>query len=621
MEKFYPWHRVLRQSRRWGGIFVLIFGSCLVAAESSLKHRVEDLSYGQALYQYFQQDELAAITRLMAADENPRTRNQQDESDLLLASLYYNYGLYAESEKLFSRLLIEDTSKFIRNQVWFNLSRLNYDQGYFSKAQELLSKIDDRLPTQIEAERQYLLTNLYIGQREYEQARKSSKLIDSNSVWKAYANYNLGVSLLEDGHYESGSVILDQLGQMRGESSEIKALRDQSNLALGLKQLRLVKTELALASISRVRLNSPLSHEALLASGWAWYHLGEYKKALMPWTELSHNNAIDAATQEVLLAMPSSFEKIGRDKQAAQYYEIALNQFNLQLNALDNVIESIRQNQLLETLHDYSFLIDRSNYKPGPPDLVSTPYFHLLFASVEFQTELKRYQELLDMRSSLQHWSNNMPILDLMLAERRKNFQQKLPRLRQSSDFDSLQTLKKTRDKYAKKLSAIASNEDYLALANEEEKEQLERLQKISHSLGVIAGQQNISSQRDMYRMFSGILHWDISTNFAPRVWQARKQLIALDVALKESTFRAGSLRQISEASTKQFDEFEFRINGQESRIKNLKDRVTDFIEQQETLINRLAIAAIEQQRENIIQLRLSAHFSLAKLYDRLAAQ
>lgn len=615
-------HRpVLRQFRWWGGIFTLIFGSWVVAAESTPQHRVEDLSYGQALYEFFQQNELAAITRLMAADEMPRTRYQQDESDLLLADLYYNYGLYTESEKLFSRLLIGNTSTSIRNQVWFNLSRLNYDLGYFSKAHKLLSQIDERLPTQIEAERQYLLTNLYIGDKQYQQASQSSQKIDPGSVWKAYANYNLGVSLLEDGHYESGKVILDQLGHARGESSELMALRDQSNLALGLMQLRLAKTDLALASISRVRLNSPLSNEALLASGWAWHRLGEYKKALVPWTQLSQNNAIDAATQEALLAMPSNFEKNAQNRQAAQYYEIALTQFNLQLNALDSVIESIHQNQLLETLQDYSFLTDRSNYKPGPPELVSTPYFHLLFASVEFQKELKRYQELLDMRSSLRHWTNNLPTLDLMLAERRKNFQQKLPQLRQSSDLDSLQPMKETRDQFAARLNAIESSEDFLELANEEEKQQLQRLQKISRNLKSLAGQQNIESQRDMHRMFSGILLWNISTDFAPRFWRARKQLTALDVGLKESTDRVGSLRQISETSSRRFAEFEFRISGQESRIRNLKDRASKFVKQQESLINRLAIAAIEQQRQKIVQLRLSARFSLARLYDKLANQ
>jgi hypothetical protein len=60
------------------------------AAEPAAEHRVQDLYYGQALYQYFQQDELTAITSLMtAATRPPRAGSQLDESNLLLADLYY----------------------------------------------------------------------------------------------------------------------------------------------------------------------------------------------------------------------------------------------------------------------------------------------------------------------------------------------------------------------------------------------------------------------------------------------------------------------------------------------------------------------------------------------------
>jgi hypothetical protein len=44
------------------------------------------------------------------------------------------------------------------------------------------------------------------------------------------------------------------------------------------------------------------------------------------------------------------------------------------------------------------------------------------------------------------------------------------------------------------------------------------------------------------------------------------------------------------------------------------------LIGKQEQHINRLAIGEIRQQQLHIVQLRLNAHFELAKLYDKLAA-
>ena len=53
-------------------VAVLLCSSLLPLNAASLEeHRVEDLEYGRSLYQYFQDDELGAITQLMIANERP----------------------------------------------------------------------------------------------------------------------------------------------------------------------------------------------------------------------------------------------------------------------------------------------------------------------------------------------------------------------------------------------------------------------------------------------------------------------------------------------------------------------------------------------------------------------
>ena len=169
------------------------------ATAPAAEHRVQDLYYGQALYQYFQENELTAITSLMtAATRPPRAGTQSDESNLLLADLYYSYGLYEESRSLFAQLLSAEVSDSVQNRIWFNLARLRYEQGHHDHARDLLSRINDQLPGRIEAERKYLLTNLHLGSHDYDLAAEQSRQIDSKSIWKSYARYNLGVALIED---------------------------------------------------------------------------------------------------------------------------------------------------------------------------------------------------------------------------------------------------------------------------------------------------------------------------------------------------------------------------------------------------------------------------------------
>jgi len=603
------------------GITAVFIAGTIQASGSALQHRVEDLAYGQALFHYFQQNELPAITQLLVAKQGSRTQTQIEESELLLADLYYSYGLYRESGMLFSRLQEEDTSAGIKNRVWFNLARLNYDQGQYDTARELLAKIDDVLPVQIESERQYLLTNLYLGNMQYQQAVDASRGITAGSVWRAYADYNLGVSMVENNQFDQGKELLDSLGRMPTDSIEMTALRDQANLALGFSLLRRSKPEAALANFSRIRLQGPLSHKALLGAGWAWSRLDNFDRALVPWLELTQKNSIDIATQEALLAIPTTLEQDRQSQLAVKYFELAADQFDLQLVVLDEVVTSIRQGEVIAALQQNRLVNSPGRFDQAPPPSVAAPYLYILMASEAFEQEVRRYQELLDIRIMLAHWDGNLPTLDLMLIERRKNFEQKLPLLEQSNDLPTLTNLQRSRENYASKLNDIETRQDYLSLASVDEKQQLQRLDRIALGLNKLRDRKNTDSEADMHRLLSGLLDWQISTDYAPRLWQARKQLHALDRAMLESEQRAQSLAQLTDLSRARFAEFEHRIDGQDARIKNLYERVGKLINRQESRINRLAISAIQQQQQRIIQLRLNARYSVARLYDSLVSE
>ncbi|MDH3218181.1 MAG: hypothetical protein OEO19_01510 [Gammaproteobacteria bacterium] len=585
------------------------------------EHRVVDLDYGRALYQYFQGNELLAITHLMIAAESPRTRTQKDESNLLLADLYYAYELYEESRQLFAELLTAEVSDSVQNRIWFNLARLRYEQGYYDQARDLLSRINDRLPANIETERKYLLTNLYLGNRQYDEATDLSNQIDPGSIWKIYSRYNLAVSMIEDDRYEQGKTLLERIGKSEATTTELLALRDRANLSLGLKQLRMELPEAALESLSRIRLEGPFSNQALLASGWAWYRQNQFDKALLPWRVLLRRNAVDAATQEAILAIPSSYAESGQNLLAVRNYEAAAKQFDAQLQLLDGAVASIENDGLIAALRENALLYTRRSLQRLPPSSDVTPQLHTLLASAEFQREIRRYQQLLDIRDSLHYWGNNFPALELMLEERRRGFEQRLPQLQRTINFDRLELLVDQRDRFATEVQAIESREDYLALASPQEMEHFDRLRRVSDTIEKIGAQRNTGYQQDMLRLLSGLLHYEIATDYPVRFWKTKKQLILLDRALDESKQRADSLRRISERTGLEFKIFEGRIRGQIERIKNLRSNVTALLLQQENHINGLAIEAIRQQQQHILQLRLSARFELAKLYDKLAAE
>lgn len=207
-----------------------------------------------------------------------------------------------------------------------------------------------------------------------------------------------------------------------------------------------------------------------------------------------------------------------------------------------------------------------------------------------------------------------------MLFERARNFAKKLPQLEKTHTFDKLEQLKTSRNHLANRLNRVETEEDYLGLATAEEKEQLRRLGEIGGSLNRLKGQKNLDSQKDMHRLLSGILHWQIGTDYAPRVRRAKRELIILDLALDDSTYLVQSLNKVSQNTATQFTELENRLNGKQSQIKQFRQQVMGLIQQQENRINKLAIQALQQQQQHITQLRLNARYALARLYDKLAS-
>jgi hypothetical protein len=366
-----------------------------------------------------------------------------------------------------------------------------------------------------------------------------------------------------------------------------------------------------------------LSNKALLGTGWAWSLKGEPAKALDYWLTLKQNGQFDRASHEAILAAASAIEQKGDKAVAIQYYDQAARDFDIMLERLDQAIKNIEQFELIEALHTNRLVHDDSGQGLDFPSLniTSTPYLHQLFASQDFQLEVRHYQELLNIQSTLNRWDNNLPVLQLMLDERTRSFENKKPLLQQTTSFDELQELRNKRDEYAQQVASIENKHDYLALANEDETDYLEQLDEIRTFFDTFGSEDDFSGERDKFRLLSGLLHYQIEVDFPRRFWKVKRELILLDRALEQAGKSAQSLASAADLNETKLADFASRIQGQEQLIKSQREQVAALISRQQQLINSLAIAELESQKRNIGQLRLSARYSLARLYDDISQQ
>ena len=594
-----------------------------VSAEDERHHqRVEDLAYGQSLFHFYQGKNLDAITRIETARLQQRLNNQPEDAELLLGGLYFDYGLPDDAEQIFNSLLDQQIDNTIRDRIWFNLARVQYDQQQFDVARELLTRISAPLPEQREAQKQYLLVNLAIQQQDFEQAANAALKIPADNIWLAYSQYNLGVSLSSAGQHEQAQQWLSQLATPENSDEELLGLLDATHLALGLTALRQQQLDQSIQNFGNVRLSGPLSSKALLGTGWAWSGKQQPEKALTYWQALVNKQQQDGASHEAILAIAYAYEQLGNKPLATQRYVDVGNQYDRLLLDMDDIILRIEDGELLAALLDQRVVEDGNSnvFDRTPPQASATAYIHPMLASKNFQQEIQHYQELLDIQQSLQQWQESLPVFVLMLAERRQAFENKKPLVQQSTDFDQLDKIQQQRDDMAAEVARIEQQEDYSALANENETDYLDQLGVIDSIINKLQGQRDLSEEQDKYRLLSGLLKYQMETDFPRRFWQVKSELLQLDRALQAARQSAESLQNASSLNDLRLDDLDQRIQGQDQQIDQLAQKVAELIEQQRQQINRIAIEAIEVRKQHLTQLRLSARYSAARLYDELSA-
>ncbi len=168
--------------------------------------------------------------------------------------------------------------------------------------------------------------------------------------WVAYAQFNLGAAFVRKGLLSDADHFLTAVGTLDTRRSELLALKDRANLALGFAYLQANQAAKAKPALERVRLTGPFSNKALLGLGWADAALGEYRGALRPWLELHNRNLLDAAVQESFLAVPYAYGKLNANAQAAEAYESAIRSFDEETRNLDGCDRQAPQRHMLDDM-------------------------------------------------------------------------------------------------------------------------------------------------------------------------------------------------------------------------------------------------------------------------------
>jgi hypothetical protein len=584
---------------------------------------VHDLAYGDVLFHFYQGDFLGALVRLDAADHFGRLEHHAAEARLLKGGLYLSLGEHDEAGRIFESLLAAGAAPSVRDRAWFYLAKVWYQREYVDRAAAALASIGDALPAEFEPERRLLTAEVAMSQGRDDEAIAALADWEGTRGWSAYAKFNLGVALVRVHRLDDAARLLDEVGQMEGTSEELAALRDKANLALGYAWLGAGRADDARAVLDRVRLQGPLSNKALLGAGWADSESHRYREALAPWLELKSRSLLDAAVQEAYLAIPFAYAQLAANGQAAEHYTLAIAAYADETHRIDESIAAIRSGAWLESVlaHDRDDQVGWYWQLVALPDAPETRYLYHLMATHRFQEGLKNYRDLELMNRNLAAWSQSLEAFDDMIDARERASVAREPLYERTIENVDLAGLHARAEALRARVDAAERDQDVVALATPGEQEKWQQATALTARLGAIAAADPRAAEMlEKANLARGVLYWQMEGAFRARLWQERRALRELDVALKDASRHTTLVKRARDDMPAATEGFAGRVAAIAPRIDALSTRLAAARTRQAQFLAAIAVEELESQKERLAAYSQQAQFALATLYDRANA-
>jgi len=583
--------------------------------------RIRDLHYGDALFYFYQDEDFAALTRLLAYEHWSRVPHHVEEAQLLEGGLYLSLGMHNEAGERFERLLTNDVPTGVRNRAWFYVAQVWYARGYLDKADAALRKVNGRMSPELEAQKELLFGNVLMHEGRYDEAIRLLSTWRGPQVWSAYARFNLGVALVRNGRLTDAEPFLTGVGTMFAATPELTALKDRANLALGFACLQANQPARARPALARVRLTGPYSNKALLGIGWAEAALGDYQGALTPWLELRSRDVLDAAVQESYLAVPYAFSKLSANAQSAEYYESAVKSFDTETGRLDEAIARIEKGDLLETVlaKDLGARYGWFWQLKSLPDAPESRFLYAVLAGHDFQEGLKNYRDLVYLNGTLERWGDSMGAFQDMIETRERAYAERLPRADALLASGAVEKLQQRNVTLANELRTIETQRDMAALGTTAEREQWARMRRVEAALAGAPDTPENADLRVRLALVKGVLQFRLHDAFNARLWQEHRGLKDLSLALYEAQSRWIRVERDRKSVPTNTGEFAARVAALKQRIDTLEVRLAATEHEQSVFLARLAAHELEEQKDRLAAYQVQARFALASMYDRAA--
>ncbi|HEY9134971.1 MAG TPA: hypothetical protein VIM85_04155 [Pseudomonadales bacterium] len=610
-------------------LITLFCAGSTLAADTSRQDELKDLYFGEALFQAYQKEYFAAISRL---DTELAQYYGLDEPNL--SSLYHHIGdaefsvgdyeLYYRMHNRASRAIkaviegnVEDV---VRNAAGYRLAKIYYQKNQPLNALHAIEKVKGKIPEHLRYEEAFLRAQIYMVNGKFTDAINLLEPIENAEGVKGFAGYNLAIALLQSGKEEQGLAQLNKVGQISSSDEQVLGIKDKANLVLGFRLLEAGQAEPAKQFLDRVRLTGPFSNKALLGSGWAAAAMGKFDRALVPWQMLAKRNITNKSVQEIMLGVPYAYGKLGIHGKAAILYGQALESYSKELERVDASIKSIREGKFLAAVIGEELKADK-NWLIKLRELPNTPETHYLIemlASHDFQESLKNYFDMVELQKKMSTWLKQISAFEEIIAIRSAYYQPLLPDIeKQFRILDSKMKLRiQQRDRLDKRLKKMLISPKPELLATADERILLHQIMNLENDFNNRGLSNNDPLMARISRL-KGRINWSIYTEYDIRLTDAHKHLHQLDEHVNQLDKSYKSFVRTRQAATQSYKGYDNNLQQLTIKINQAQTKINTLISRQGYLLEQMAVSELELRRQRLEEYQVKARFALAESYDR----
>ena len=412
---------------------------------------LEQLLKGEILYESLQGNYLDAL--LLSYASRPSADRLSASSEASATDLELALGLSSTVENNIKTRSNDKRIQQSKNRDAFLLAWFYYNKRKPAQALKALDSIEDKADGVSLSDIEYLRALVYIDIGRFKAAAGLLYELPLIHRPRGYTQYNLALAQLQSGNEEQGRSTLASLGRMNTSDADLLALKDMANIKLGYRYLQKGSPEQAKESFDLVRLDGPLSNQALLVSGWTLFSMNQVERAIVAWSLLHKQEAINETVIEAKMALPYAYSKLGAHGKAANLYAHAVELFESEIKRMDATSEAIRKGDLVQAIvNNHRAQGDDWFIRQSRRSEQAELYLPLLLANDEFREQADRLSQLAQLKNRVEqglvrvatssefarlkrkHYDTALPAAEKKLSAINRDMKNVIPPVTQSTD-------------------------------------------------------------------------------------------------------------------------------------------------------------------------------------------